>query len=151
MVAPEKSGLVVMDFGFAEPQSRLAAEATGTLGYMAPEALKGSEVDGRADLYSLGTVLYELACGRRPFEDKSPLAEIQKSLAGTPPLPSSLDKKIPPAVNEFLLKLLARNPDERYPSAREAYKALAEAVGLESDPLTAPYSARPKPGRFVGR
>ncbi len=151
MVAPKKSGLVVMDFGFAEPQSKLAAEAKGTLGYMAPEALKGSEVDGRADLYSLGSVLYELACGRRPFEDKSPLAEIQKSLAGTPPLPSSLDKKIPPAVNEFLLKLLARNPDERYPSAREAYRALAEAVGLESDPLTAPYSARPKPGRFVGR
>jgi len=151
MVAPKKSGLVVMDFGFAEPQSKLAFEATGTLGYMAPEALKGSEVDGRADLYSLGTVLYELACGRRPFEDKSPLAEIQKSLAGAPPLPSSLDKKIPPAVNEFLLKLLARNPDERYPSAREAYKALAEAAGMEPDSLSTPYSARPKPGRFVGR
>jgi transcriptional regulator with GAF, ATPase, and Fis domain/serine/threonine protein kinase/tetratricopeptide (TPR) repeat protein len=151
MVAPEKSGLVVMDFGFAEPQSKLAFEATGTLGYMAPEALKGSEVDGRADLYSLGSVLYELACGRRPFEDKSPIEEIRKSLAGTPPLPSSLDKNIPPVVNEFLLKLLARNPDERYPSAREASKALAEAVGMEADPLTASYSARPKPGRFVGR
>ncbi len=151
MVAPEKSGLVVMDFGFAEPQSKFTSEATGTLGYMAPEALKGSEVDGRADLYSLGSVLYELACGRRPFEDKSPMAEIQKSLAGAPPLPSSLNKKIPPAVNEFFLKLLARNPDERYPSAREAYKALTEAMGMESDPLTAPYSARPKPGRFVGR
>jgi transcriptional regulator with GAF, ATPase, and Fis domain/tRNA A-37 threonylcarbamoyl transferase component Bud32/predicted negative regulator of RcsB-dependent stress response len=151
MVAPKKSGLVVMDFGFAEPQSKLTAEVKGTLGYLAPEALKGSEVDGRADLYSLGSVLYELACGRRPFEDKSPIEEVRKSLAGTPPLPSSLDQKIPPAVNEFLLKLLARNPDERYPSAREASKALAEAVGMEADPLTASYSARPKPGRFVGR
>lgn len=150
-VVPDKQGLVVMDFGFAEPQDKFVEEAKGTLGYIAPEALKGNEVDGRADLYSLGSVLYELACGRRPFEDQSPMGEIQKSLSGAPPLPSSLNNALPPAVNEFLLKLLAKDPDERYASAREAYKALAEAAGMEADPPTVPHSAKPKPGRFVGR
>lgn len=151
MVVPGKAGLVVMDFGFAEPQEKLSTEVKGTLGYMAPESLKGSEVDGRADLYSLGAVLYQLACGRRPFEDKSPMAEIQKSLTSTPPPPSSLNRSIPPVINEFLLKLLAKNPDERHSSAREAYKALAEAMSMEVDPLTDSYSTRPKPGRFLGR
>lgn len=151
MVVPSKSGLVVMDFGFAEPQTKLFQEAKGTLGYIAPEALKGSEVDGRSDLYSLGVVLYELACGRRPFQDPSPVEEVRKSLSGFPPPPSTLNHAIPPAVDEFLLKLLAKNPDERYSSAQDTYKALAEAMGMEGDLEIRPHSEKPKPGRFVGR
>lgn len=143
--------LVVMDFGFAEPQRKLSGVVKGTLGYMAPEALKGAEVDGRADLYSLGVILYEKICGNRPFEEESGLGEIRKALSGNPEPLFVAVSKIPPAVNEFVLKLLARHPEERYSSASEAYKALAEALGLEEDIEVKPTSQKPKPGRFVGR
>jgi len=143
--------LVVMDFGFAEPQRKLIGEIKGTLGYIAPEAMKGKEADGRADLYSLGVVLYEKISGKRPFEERSALGEVRKALSESAVPLLTTQPDLPPAVNEFVLKLLAQHPEERYSSASEAYKALAEVVNPDSESQVCPYVQRPKPGRFVGR
>jgi len=114
----------VLDFGLAKLVGTRAEDAKteivktetgvvmGTVQYMAPEQLRGEEVDARADLFSLGVVLYEMIAGRRPFEGSSPGSTIAAILTENPrPLED-------PALQEVVAKALARKPEARYPSAR---------------------------------
>jgi hypothetical protein len=95
--------------------------------------------------------LYEKISGKRPFEERSALGEVRKALSESAVPLLTTQPDLPPAVNEFVLKLLAQHPEERYSSASEAYKALAEVVNPDSESQVCPYVQRPKPGRFVGR
>ncbi|MBL8744468.1 MAG: serine/threonine protein kinase, partial [Myxococcales bacterium] len=127
----------VLDFGIAKVDEKLAAKGRvtesgailGTPVYMSPEQLRGRNVDGQADLWSLAVIAFECACGRPPFEGDS-LADLIVNISTGPiPVPSSL-AEVPDGFDEWFARGTRRSPDERFSSAQE----LAEAyVALLSD------------------
>ncbi|MGQ0466475.1 MAG: trifunctional serine/threonine-protein kinase/ATP-binding protein/sensor histidine kinase [Sporichthyaceae bacterium] len=113
----------LVDFGLATRLTRTAGEATerleGTLAYLAPEQTgrMNRSVDARADLYALGVTLYQMATGRVPFLADSPLELIHAHLAAQPADPTVLRPDLPPGVAAIVLRLLAKQPEDRYQSA----------------------------------
>ena len=122
----------LMDFGLAKFISDDCASVThtgkmvGTFRYMAPEQILGEYVDARADLYSLGVILYELLSGRPPFEAKTPY-ELWRQVLETEPKPIA---SINPAADRLLAQvaehLMNKEPDDRIQTAEEVYEALGE-------------------------
>ena len=118
----------LLDFGIARdaelpPEERLTRTGffVGTLQYVAPEALSGELVDGRADIYSLATITYYLLTGRHPYVGRSP-RELFQQLLSQPPLPLSQAVKgikVPPGVEAAVMKGLARQPADRQPTVTE--------------------------------
>lgn len=116
---------VLIDFElattFAEDRPSFVhqSQIAGTLAYLAPEQTgrTGGVVDQRADLYSLGAVLFELAAGRPPFRDQDPLRVIHAHLAEQPEAPADLNPEVPRVLSDIILRLLAKEPDKRYQSA----------------------------------
>jgi Tol biopolymer transport system component/tRNA A-37 threonylcarbamoyl transferase component Bud32 len=105
----------------------------GTPAYMSPEQVAGERLDARSDLFSLGTMLYEMCAGQRPFrgEDRS---ATRKAVARLDPPPvSSLNRKVPPALERIVSKALAKRREDRYQSAREMHHDLC-ALELERVP-----------------
>jgi len=123
----EPHGLKVLDFGLAKLEStgslafseRLSSvlPAGGTLRYMAPEQVQGADVDERADLYTLGVVIYEMAIGRAPFEAEAPALLCQQILRERPRAPRSIRPRLSPRLEWIILRLLRKNPAERHASA----------------------------------
>ncbi|MFI5007768.1 MAG: protein kinase [Solirubrobacterales bacterium] len=101
---------------------------SGTPQYMAPEQASGAKLDGRADIYSLGIVAYELFTGRVPFSADTPLAVLMKHLQEPIPLPSP--SEVPEPLTRVLLKSLAKAPEDRWSTASEFAAALEEALAL---------------------
>lgn len=106
------------------PESQIA----GTLAYMAPEQLRGELTDARADLFSLGVVLYELAVGRRPFPGPTATALLAQILNDAPPPLSSVPSGVPAELARIVHKLLEKRPESRYQSAREVQVDLTNLV-----------------------
>ena len=132
----------VTDFGLAklleggiETQS---GTFMGTLPYMSPEqALASASLDGRSDIYSLGVVLYQLATGRLPFDIKTPTDAVMKHMHETPPPPRHIQPGLPVAVQNVIIKALAKQPDERYQTAEAFATALRRATtGLTKKDVT---------------
>ena len=123
----------VMDFGIARAvsdSSSTVAETTailGTAAYFAPEQAKGEPVDGRADLYSTGIVLYELLTGRPPFRGDSPVAVAYQHVSETPVTPSLVNETSPRAFDPVVLRALAKDPAQRFPDAASFREALDAA------------------------
>jgi basic membrane protein A len=123
----------VTDFGIARILQRdtsLQTFATtgmrmGTPLYMAPEQVEGKKIDGRTDIYALGAVMYHMVTGRPPFEGDDPLAVALKHVQEEPASPSSIDPTIPEDWNAVILKALAKDPAERFQSAKEMEGAVA--------------------------
>ncbi len=115
----------VLDFGIARIAHQHDAQhagggdiAAGSPYYMAPEQARQETVDGRADVFSLGVVLYELLTDRKPFRGHT-LAEITAAvLMHEPPLANEIDAAVPPALAAIAARAIAKNPDERFRSAR---------------------------------
>ena len=119
----------------------------GTIDYVAPEQIAGDDIDGRADTYSLGCVLYECLVGQPPFRRDSDLAVVFAHLEAEPPAPSAVRQELPPALDAVIARALAKEPGERYPSCREfARAALAVAVD-EASRLLADAASRAAAGR----
>ena len=123
----------IMDFGLArsaEAQLTHDGALLGTPSYMAPEQIRGAAVDGRSDLFSLSVVLYELLTGERPFGGDS-ISSIIYRIVNEPPheLPQSGDR-VPQPLHAFLLRALAKSPQERYPSAEDYARSLRQAAGV---------------------
>ena len=124
-----KDGLVqLMDFGLAKMDgvSRLTREGNtvGTMGYMSPEQVQGFAVDHRTDIFSFGVLFYELLSGRSPFKGMHETAIIYEIVNVDPEPVTILKPDLPPDIDAILLECLAKEPDERYQSAREIVKDL---------------------------
>jgi len=148
-----KVGAKLLDFGLAlrataahlAPESHLPTEAApltaegaivGTLHYMAPEQLEGREVDARADLWALGCILYEMTSGARPFGGESQASLIGNILKDSPPSLSDVKSVTPRRLEWLVDRCLAKDPDQRWQSARDLTLELGEvrkelAVGSE--------------------
>ncbi|MFZ5920720.1 MAG: protein kinase domain-containing protein [Chloroflexota bacterium] len=130
----KKGQAVLTDFGIAQivgaTQVTVSGALMGTLSYMAPEqGLKGI-ADARSDIYSLGIVLYEMLTGYTPFDADTPLAILMKHLNDPLPLPGKLDPSLPAALEQVVLKALAKDPADRYQSAAEMSAALDDLAGM---------------------
>jgi serine/threonine-protein kinase len=136
--AAEVDRVKILDFGIAKLlTSNENAVATrtdvlmGTPMYMSPEQCDGARsLDHRSDLYSLGCILFELVCGRPPFTDAGAGTVIAAHLMLPPPAPRSIDPQIPPEVEDMILRLLAKAPQDRYQHARELIAAIDEMMAL---------------------
>jgi eukaryotic-like serine/threonine-protein kinase len=119
------SGVKVMDFGIARAVADTSATMTqtaaviGTAQYLSPEQARGETVDARSDLYSAGCLLYELLVGRPPFIGDSPVSVAYQHVREAPVPPSQLDPELTPEIDAVVLKALAKDPADRYQSARE--------------------------------
>jgi predicted ATPase/class 3 adenylate cyclase len=151
------------DFGLAVALdlSRLtqAGMMVGTVAYMPPEQALGGKVDTRSDLYGLGATLYEMACGRPPFSGHDPVAVVSQHLNTPPVAPSFHNPSLPPALNDLILKLLAKDPEDR-PSSADEVLAVLRALGEQvkrgeavapAEPAAATPIGRVAWGAFVGR
>jgi beta-lactam-binding protein with PASTA domain/predicted Ser/Thr protein kinase len=112
----------VTDFGIARAGASQMTEAgsiVGTAQYLSPEQARGTGVDQRSDLYSLGIVLYELVTGKLPFNGDTPVEIAMKHLSQMPELPSTIRPELPRELDLVVTRALAKDPDERYQSAEE--------------------------------
>ena len=119
----------VLDFGLARPEEddeRLTGTNAllGTASYMAPEQARGEPVDARADLFSLGCVLYRMATGKPPFTGASLTAVLTQIATHNPPPPHAVESSTPPALSDLVMRLLSKDPAGRPTSAREVADAL---------------------------
>jgi YVTN family beta-propeller protein len=126
VLVDERGHCYLADFGLtrriADHDDLSRGRTVGTVDYVAPEQIRGEEVDGRADVYSLGCLLYECLTGEPPYKRASDLAVLFAHLEEEPPAPPGLEDVIP--------KALAKDRNERYESCRELVEAARESLGL---------------------
>ncbi len=133
----QKDFVTVLDFGIAkiiEPEAAAAETfhtragiVCGTPEYMSPEQAQGLELDARTDIYSLGIILYQLNTKKLPFTGETPIGVVTKHLTQTPIRPRVLNPEISPAMEELILRLMAKNRNERPASCMEI-KALIDVL-----------------------
>jgi serine/threonine-protein kinase len=121
----------VADFGIAKAATArtftLSGKTVGSVHYISPEQARGGYVDARADLYSLGAVMYEMLTGRPPFDGETPVVVAVKHLQEKLVEPKALNVDIPDDVNKVVIKSMAKSADDRYQSAKDMLAEL-EAV-----------------------
>ncbi len=136
----------VLDFGIAKlvdarmPQTHVGI-IVGTPEYMAPEQSQGRRLDGRADLYALGVIAYQLVTGRLPFNDEGLAAQLVAHQTRPPPPPRSVHPGVSPAVERVILRALAKAPEDRYPSVSALRAALQAAVAEDARALASEANA----------
>lgn len=137
----------VLDFGVAKitTPAKVAMVRTGvgtligTPHYMSPEQVKGlTEIDHRSDLWSLGVITYQCLTGQLPFDSEGVGDLLIKITMSQPPVPSTLNRELPPAFDEWFKKASAKDPDDRFETAREMADALARVVGAPMHPVSQP-------------
>ncbi len=121
----------VMDFGIARVESSSMTKtgiAMGTPNYISPEQLKGQHVDNKADIFSLGVVMYEMLLGKRPFKGDNITSLIYSIIHNEPEKPSSINPQIPLLFDHVVGRALKKDPKERYQSALEITADLSDFV-----------------------
>ncbi|TMK27146.1 MAG: hypothetical protein E6G62_00685 [Actinobacteria bacterium] len=125
----ENGHVKVLDFGIARALAATsltrASTVIGTAGYLSPEQAEGGPVDARSDLYGLGCLLYEMLTGRPPFVADSAAALVHQHLTRPPDPPSRWRPEVSPALDEAVLRCLAKDPGERYARAQDLSGALS--------------------------
>ena len=138
----EDGQIKLTDFGIAallDPDEKFTVTGSilGSPAHLAPETIDGKPADTRSDLFSLGTVLYWLACGKLPFHAPTPAALLRQILEGTPEDPRRVRPSVSDALARVIARLLERDPDQRYQTAAEVKRelsALLSTAGID-DPL----------------
>lgn len=138
----EEGRPLLADFGIAQaissgPRLTQTGTSVGTPEYMSPEQGQGLRVDGRSDIYSLGIVLYQMVTGRVPFQAHTPVATLYQVVHQPPPPPRQINPRIPPYLENIIMRALAKEPENRFQSAREMAAALRQRRMVETPrPLT---------------
>lgn len=145
----DDGGAYITDFGIARILGADTDGATlttqgvvGTPSYMSPEQAQGQSLDGRSDLYSLGVMLFEMATGRRPFENETPYGIAVMQVTAQPPIPRSLNPKISGAMEQVILKAMKKRKENRYQTAAQFAEALRLAV---EEPGSSLHDTQPRP------
>ena len=134
MLVAEDGHLKVTDFGIARAGAASdmteAGSVIGTAQYLSPEQARGDEVTAASDCYAVGIVLYEMLTGRVPFDGGPPVAVAMKQISDEPVSPRIVEPSVPRELEAVVLRALAKRPSERYRTAEEMSRALAEVRGL---------------------
>ena len=154
IMVTEKGEVKVMDFGiarFAMSQSHtIDGNAIGSVPYISPEQALGGAVDQRTDIYSVGVILFEMLCGRLPFDGESPVSVALQQVEQNPKALRSLNPNVPVGLEQITLHAMAKNPDDRYADCGEM---IADLRRWLADPKTTfpAYAATPvkKAAEFV--
>jgi serine/threonine protein kinase len=130
---PEHEHVYLADFGLTKRLGSVGALTrtgswVGTPDYVAPEQIQGHGVDCRADIYSLGCVLYEMLTGDVAYPKDTDVAKLWAHVADPPPRPSALRPDLVPALDEVVVRATAKDPDDRYPTAGDLATAVRRAV-----------------------
>lgn len=132
----EEGHAVLTDFGIAKILSGPTVTATGAMigtpAYMSPEQGMGQPGDERSDLYALGVLFYQMTTGRLPYDADTPLAVILKHVNEPIPQPTAFNEDIPPEIQAVIVKALAKDPNERYQTARELMVDLQTAASTSN-------------------
>ena len=131
----ESEHAYLTDFGVAKQLGALTrvtrvGQWVGTLDYMAPEQIRGEEVDASADIYALASLLYHCVTGEVPFPRESEPATLWAHLSAPPPAPSAVCSELPETLDEVIARGMAKDPTARFASAAALAHACAEAVGV---------------------
>ena len=131
------------DFGVARIQdsgdaTRTQGSMVGTLKYMAPEQVQGQKIDSRADLFSVGVVLYQLLTDKRPFDGDNDFSIIHAIIGHEPPPPSSVNPRLPSALDAVVARALAKSREDRFATARDFAVALQAAFRRAEDQTVVP-------------
>ena len=133
VMVTDEGGIKIMDFGIARvlgaEQKTVDGRLMGTPAYMAPEQVLGEELDGRADLYSVGVLLYRLLSGTLPFKADSALAMLQRQIRDEPISLHLQRPELPEWCEQIVQRALMKAPADRFQSAEEFHDALARATG----------------------
>lgn len=139
----------VADFGIArmdlDSEGALLTEpgaVVGTAAYLSPEQVQGLPPDARSDAYALGVVLYEMLCGRPPFQADTDVATALQHVRSEPMAPSRREAGISPALDTVVLRAMAKDPGDRYQSAAELRDALLALDGVEPEDDAVPHVVR---------
>ena len=129
----DDGGAFLTDFGIARVLGDNSPGLTtqgvvGTPSYMSPEQAQGKNLDGRSDVYSLGVMLFEMATGRRPFENETPYSIAVMQVTEQPPMPRKLNPTITTALEVVILKALKKNREDRYQNAAGMAESLKMAI-----------------------
>ena len=137
IMVTEKGEVKVMDFGiarFAMSQSHtIDGNAIGSVHYISPEQALGGAVDQRTDIYSVGVILFEMLCGRLPFDGESPVSVALQQVEQNPKALRSLNPNVPVGLEQITLHAMAKNPDDRYADCGEM---IADLRRWLADPKT---------------
>jgi non-specific serine/threonine protein kinase len=159
-----RDGAKLLDFGLArlrqsEPEPARGGDSEtltqtgvvlGTLPYMAPEQIEGREADARSDIFALGVVLYEMVSGERPFRAGSRAGLITALLSSDPAPLGTLQPSVPPLLVRAIERCLAKDPDERWQSARDVGFELGTlAAGSEAGRPSGPLVLRPRSRKLL--
>jgi serine/threonine protein kinase len=136
---PSKEHAYLADFGvgkmkLSSPSLTVTGDFLGTVNYVAPEQIRGQDVDRRADVYSLGCILFECLTGRVPFQRDHELAVVYAHINDAVPLASDLIGGVPKAVDDIVIRAMAKNPDDRYDTAMQLIDAAGEALETIAGP-----------------
>jgi serine/threonine protein kinase len=144
---------ILSDFGIAKVLASTHMHLTnpgagvGTPEYMSPEQCQGGPVDGRADIYALGVMLFEVQTGYTPFRGDNYPALAHSHIYEPPPRPSTFNPNIHPVIEQIILKALMKNPQQRFQSASEMAEALKQIITPATPPIAGNY-VQPQTGRM---
>lgn len=149
MMLTSQGQIKLLDFGIArvvnDPSLTQTRQTMGSLFYMSPEQINGQPVDSRSDLYSLGISLYQMVTGRKPFEGTSEFSIMAAHMQQQSIPPIQIDPAMPQALNDVILRAMAKDANQRYQSAGEFYAALDGVLRvLRSGEAAAPVPVAPQ-------
>jgi serine/threonine-protein kinase len=139
----------VLDFGIAKASVDLdeislktlhtrTGIVLGTPAYMSPEQCRGGQLDPRADVYALGCIMFDMACGRPPFQDAGNADMMTAHMSRPPPMPRSIEPSLPPSIEAIIVRALRKKADERYASMQELVADLDASDSRVPDPAEGP-------------
>ncbi len=140
ILMPQANWPLLADFGLVKmAQGGYTLTATGmvmgTPAYIPPEQVRGQEIDHRADMYSLGVIIFEMITGRLPFTHPIANALMLAHIIETPPAPRDLNPKCPEALEKIILKAMEKSPDDRYPDMQAMIDALDKIAERSTMPM----------------